>query len=46
MPMAEVERRHIIEVYNTLACNKTKTARALGIRLASLHRKLKGFGVK
>jgi DNA-binding NtrC family response regulator len=45
LPMAEVERRHILRAYETLEHNKTQTARALGISLASLHRKLKAYSV-
>ena len=44
--MAEVERQHILSVYEKLGRNKTHTATALGISLAGLHRKLKAFGAK
>ncbi|EMG37717.1 CheY-like receiver, AAA-type ATPase, and DNA-binding domain containing response regulator [Desulfocurvibacter africanus PCS] len=45
-PLAEVERRHILAVYEALERNKTQAARVLGIGLATLQRKLKGYGVK
>ncbi|MDJ0764660.1 MAG: sigma-54 dependent transcriptional regulator [Myxococcota bacterium] len=45
-PLAEVERRHIISVYEATKNNKSQTARVLGIGLQTLHRKLKSFGVK
>jgi DNA-binding NtrC family response regulator len=44
-PLAEVERRHILAVYERCDRNKTHTARALGIGPATLHRKLKAYGV-
>jgi len=44
-PMAEVERRHILSVYETLGNNKTQTARILEIGLQTLYRKLKEYGV-
>jgi two-component system response regulator AtoC len=40
LPLAEVERRHILAVYAACGRNKTRTARALGIGLQTLHRKL------
>ncbi|WP_027366601.1 sigma-54-dependent transcriptional regulator [Desulfocurvibacter africanus] len=45
-PLAEVERLHILAVYEALECNKTQAARVLGIGLATLQRKLKGYGAK
>ncbi len=45
-PLAEVERRHILAAYAKLAHNKTQTAKALGIGLQTLHRKLKAYAVK
>ncbi len=44
-PLAEVERRHILAVYQALN-NKTQAARKLGISLATLQRKLKAYRVK
>ncbi len=45
-PLAEVERRHIISVYEATNNNKSQTARVLGIGLQTLHRKLKAYSVK
>ena len=45
-PLADVERRHILAVYEASANNKSKTARVLKIGLQTLHRKLKAYGVK
>ncbi len=44
-PLGEVERRHIVAVYNKLGNNKTQAAKALQIGLQTLHRKLKAYGV-
>ena len=44
--LAEVERRHILEVYRQLGCNKVRTARALGVGLNTLRRKLKSYEIK
>ncbi len=44
-PMAEVERRHIVSVYRRLDENKAKTAKALGIGLNTLRRKLDQYGM-
>ncbi|MDP8254826.1 MAG: helix-turn-helix domain-containing protein, partial [Candidatus Alcyoniella australis] len=46
LTMAEVERSHIVQTYQRLNSNKSRTARALGIGLQTLHRKLKSYGVK
>jgi DNA-binding NtrC family response regulator len=45
-PLADVERRHIIAVYEALGKNKSQAARVLSIGLQTLHRKLKAYGVK
>ncbi len=45
-PLAEVERRHIIAVYDATKNNKSQTARVLGIGLQTLHRKLKTYSVR
>ncbi len=45
-PLAEVERRHIIAVYEATDNNKSQTARVLEIGLQTLHRKLKAYNVK
>jgi len=43
-PLAEVEKKHILNVYRQSARNKTQTARLLGIGLNTLRRKLKTYG--
>ena len=45
MPMAELERRYVIEVLGRYKGNRTRTAKALGIGANTLWRKLKGWGV-
>jgi two-component system response regulator AtoC len=45
-PLEEVERRHIVTVYEATGNNKSQTARVLEIGLQTLHRKLKAYGVK
>ena len=44
IPLAQVEKSHILAVYNRLDRNKSKTARVLGIGLNTLRRKLKSYG--
>jgi two-component system response regulator AtoC len=44
--LAEVERRHILDVYRQLGGNKVRTARALGVGLNTLRRKLKSYEIK
>ena len=43
-PLAEVERRHILAVYEAAGRNKSKTARVLKIGLQTLRRKLSAYG--
>jgi len=43
--MAEVEKQHILSVYRQLNENKAKTAKALGIGLNTLRRKLEQYAV-
>jgi DNA-binding NtrC family response regulator len=43
--LAEVERRHIRYVLNIYSGNYTQTARALGISLSTLKRKVKRYGL-
>ena len=43
--LAEVERRHILAVYEAVGRNKSQTARVLDIGLQTLHRKLKEYQV-
>lgn len=45
IPLAEVEKRHILAVFQALGKNKSKTARTLGIGLQTLYRKLKEYDV-
>ncbi len=45
MPMAELERRYVLEVLERFGGNRTHTAKALGIGANTLWRKLKGWGV-
>lgn len=44
-PLKDVERRHIISVYEAVGKNKSQAARVLAIGLQTLHRKLKAYGV-
>ncbi len=44
VPLAQVEKRHILHAYSRTGQNKSKTARALGIGLNTLRRKLKSYG--
>jgi DNA-binding NtrC family response regulator len=44
--LAQVERGHILAIYERLGGNKTQTAKVLEIGLQTLHRKLKAYGVK
>jgi DNA-binding NtrC family response regulator len=46
IPLAQIEKSHILSVYNQLNHNKSKTAKLLGIGLNTLRRKLKSFGVE
>lgn len=45
LPLAEVEKRHILAVYDAHSQNKTHAARALGISVRSLQLKLAAWGV-
>lgn len=44
LPLAEVERRHILAVYEAHSRNKTHAAKALGISVRSLQLKLAAWG--
>jgi DNA-binding NtrC family response regulator len=44
MPLGEVEKAHILDVYGRLKRNKSQTAKALGIGLNTLRRKLAAYG--
>ncbi len=45
-PLRDVERRHILAVYEAVGHNKSQAARVLEIGLQTMHRKLKAYGVK
>jgi len=44
LPLEEVEKTHILHAYNQLDRNKSQTAKALGIGLNTLRRKLASYG--
>jgi DNA-binding NtrC family response regulator len=44
-PLAEIEKKHILFVYEQFKGNKTRTAKALAIGLNTLRRKLGAYGV-
>ena len=46
VPLAEMEKNHILEAYNRMDKNKSRTARALGIGLNTLRRKLESYGIE
>ncbi|BBO92652.1 sigma-54-dependent transcriptional regulator [Desulfosarcina ovata] len=43
--LQEVEKRHILKIYDQAEKNKSETARLLEISLSTLHRKLESYGV-
>jgi DNA-binding NtrC family response regulator len=45
IPMAEMEKAHILKTYGQLNQNKSQTARLLGIGMNTLRRKLKSYNV-
>ena len=45
VPLAEVERAHILKAYEETTRNKLRTAKLLGIGLNTLRRKLASYGV-
>ena len=46
LPLLEVEKEHILNVYNQTGGNKSQTAKLLGIGLNTLRRKLEAYGIK
>ena len=44
IPLEQVEKDHVLSVYNLLGKNKSRTARSLGIGLNTLRRKLESYG--
>jgi two-component system response regulator AtoC len=45
VPLAEVEKDHIVTTYNRMGKNKSQTARVLGIGLNTLRRKLEDYSI-
>ncbi|MEW6671594.1 MAG: sigma-54 dependent transcriptional regulator [Thermodesulfobacteriota bacterium] len=45
-PLAEIEKAHILKAYHLAAGNKSQTAKALGIGLNTLRRKLAAYGME
>ena len=45
-PLAEIERQHILKVYQAVDNNKSQAARILGINFKTLLRKLKAYDVE
>ncbi|MFZ0483864.1 MAG: sigma-54 dependent transcriptional regulator [Desulfobacterales bacterium] len=45
MPLAQIEKSHIIDVYKQTGGNKSLSARLLGIGLNTLRRKLRSYGI-
>ena len=45
-PLAEVEKEHILSIYNMLDQNKSQAAKVLGIGLNTLRRKLASYETK
>ena len=45
MPMQEVERRHVLRVYESTGQNKSLAAKVLGFNRKTLYRKLRSYGV-
>ena len=45
LPLADVEKLHILKVYNQTNQNKSEAARVLDISLSTLRRKLEGYGI-
>ncbi len=44
-PLDQLEKNHIVAVYDRMGRNKSRTARSLGIGLNTLRRKLESYGV-
>jgi len=44
-PLAQIQKNHILNIYNKTGQNKSRAARLLGIGLNTLRRKLKAYGV-
>jgi DNA-binding NtrC family response regulator len=46
LSLYEIEKYHILKVYQKTGCNKSETARRLEIGLNTLRRKLQSYGIK
>lgn len=46
VPLSEMEKKYIIEVFDHCQGDKTKTARVLGIGVRTLYRKLASYGIE
>ena len=46
LPLAEMEKRHILNVLDSCGGNKTKAADVLGLNRTTLYNKLQEFGIK
>jgi DNA-binding NtrC family response regulator len=46
VPLAEIEKKHVLNVYHQTGKNKSETARLLKIGLNTLRRKLESYGVE
>ena len=46
IPLADVEKKHVLNAYHQTKKNKSQTAELLGIGLNTLRRKLKSYGVE
>ncbi len=46
LSLAEIEKNHILRVYDGTGCNKSETARRLEIGLNTLRRKLQSYGIR
>lgn len=45
LALAEVEKRHILRVYEAMKKNKTSTARVLEVDVKTLYNKLRKYGI-
>jgi len=46
VPFSEVEKEHILKIYNQMGKNKSQAAKLLGIGLNTLRRKLQAYGLE